>query len=234
MVKTIEFKGRQMTAYDLSKEYNIPRTTIQDRYDKGKRDDELISDNRRSGKVNTTYYIDGKPCRMTSSEKRKRSTSKLTTYEIQERLNLGMSMTEALHYSNRYTAKFGQLCYRVKGLESVYYIPMEDVRALNEHGITMVYIVRNVLFVDDISELLLEDTRVYEEDLEYDVEFQNKIKQKHREQKIQEYKDIKYREEHPHLFDGTPQTHEWGDYAEYLASSYTFSCRDIKEETNNE
>lgn len=230
MAKTIDFKGEQITVYQLSKRYNIPRTTIQARYDRGGRDDELVSNNKQTGNVETTYYIEGQPYRMSKVEKQKRVTSKVTTFEIQARLDLGMSMAEALHYSIRYAAKFGQLCYRIKGNESVYYIPMKDVQRLKEHGITMVYVARNVLFVDDISELLLEDTTVYEEDLEYDIKVENRIKERQRQQKIQEYKDAKYREQKPHLFDGTPQTHNWGSYAEYLASSYTFACNDVKED----
>lgn len=233
-VRYIEFRGEQRPLREVALQYNIDYATIFFRYRRGLRDDDLVREPDKTG-LNPTYYIEGKPHRMTPSEKVKRTKSKVTVDEVQARLDLGMSMDEALSFSKRHVAKFGHLCYELHGSDVTYYIPIEDIQELRENDISTHYLSRNVMTVDDISELVLETTRVYEEDPYFDsINDRQRETQRIRE-KVQEYKDTKYREEHPHLFNGTPQTHEWGDYAEYLAGSYTFSCsQHSKEDINNE
>ncbi|MBF0814068.1 hypothetical protein IR133_10085 [Staphylococcus saprophyticus] len=226
----IDFKDGKTTFGELSKQYNIRIEKLYQRYKNGSRDDELVSSDDLPTKVSATYYIKGQPYRMSEVERKRKSDAKIPTSEIQSRLDLGLSMEEALKFSIKYAAKFGHICYEIEGNGCFYYIPIDDVNELRRNGISMADVERNVLTVDDISELLLEDTRVFEEDYDYDSSISTKLNEQHRKQKIQEYKDVKHREQKPHLFDGTPQVHKWGSYAEYLASSYTFACSDIEED----
>ncbi|MEP9852132.1 SA1788 family PVL leukocidin-associated protein [Staphylococcus aureus] len=221
----IVFKGGKTTLEELAKEYNMNYATLFFRYRRGLRDEDLVKEIKRV--TNATYYIDGKPYRMTPDEKVRRVKLKVNTEEIQARLNIGMSMDEALNFGRKYVTKFGYLCYEIHGQESTYYIPIEDIQELREHDISTHYISRNVMIVDDISELLLENTRVYEEDIYLERSYEEQAEEERRRKKIQEYKEAKYREEHPHLFDGTPQKHGESEYAKYLADSYTFACSDV-------
>lgn len=223
----IDFKNGKTTFGELSVQYDIRVEKLYKRYMKGSRDDELVSKNHLPTKVSPTYYIKGQPYRMSEVERKRKSDAKLPTSEIQARLNLGLSMEEALKFGIKYAAKFGHICYEIEGNGCFYYIPIDDVEELRNNGISLVSIERNVLTVDDISELLLEDTRVFEEDYDHDSSIEVQLNESRREQKIQEYKDAKHREQKPHLYDGTPQVHKWGSYAEYLASSYTFACSDV-------
>lgn len=228
--QVIDFKGERIELLDLAKRYNFKLETLRYRYNKGLRDDELVSTLDLQRAINVTYYSNGNPFRLTEEQSRVRSQKRISVNELQARLNTGMSVKEALSFGYKYHTKFGSLCYMFEGENSYYYIPIEDIKVLKDKGISATYITRNLMLVDDISELLLEDTKVYEEEMEYDQSYENEIKEEHRQQKIQEYKDAKYREQKPHLFDGTPQTHNWGSYAEYLASSYTFACSNVKED----
>lgn len=217
------YKGKEVSSTQLEKITGIHAPTLKHRYDVlGLRDDELV---KPVGQKDV-YQIDGKPYRMNAKESRMRGNKKISTNEIQNRLDLGMSMTQALSYSRKYAAKFGTLCYIVEGDEVFYYIPLKDVERLTENGISMRSVSRRIDVVEDISELLLEDTTVYEEHCDYDQSLYDELLKKKQEKAINKMRDDKHRELKPHLYDGTPQAHEFGEYAQYLIDSYTFKCKE--------
>lgn len=217
------YKGKEVSSTQLEKITGIHALTLKHRYDVlGLRDDELVKPVWQKD----VYQIDGKPYRMTAKESNMRVNKKISTNEIQNRLNLGMSMTQALSYSRKYAAKFGTLCYEVEGDEVFYYIPLEDVEGLAENGISMRSVSRRIDVVEDISELLLENTTVYEEHSDYDQSLNDELLKKKQEKAINKMRDAKHRELKPHLYDGTPQTHEFGEYAQYLIDSYMFKCKE--------
>ena len=227
----VEVDGKEYTLIELSEAYDIHSATVRNRYHKGLRGNDLVKKvNRKQSKSVVTYYIREEPYRMTTKEQRIKTKMTLSSIEIQNRLNIGLSMHEALKFSIKYVAKFGQMCYEIEGIDTFYYIPYDDVQTLSRNGIEMAQVSRNVATVEDISELLLEDTRVYEESMDNDSSLDNELLERRKQESIQKYKDEKHREQKPHLYNGTKQSHSFGEYAQYLADSYTFACSDVKEE----
>lgn len=226
----VEHKGKLYTLLELADVVGINSSTICNRYRRGLRGDDLIEPVKVKHANNTTYYVKGEPYRLTTKEQRLKFKNKLSSIEIQNRLNLGLAMHEALKFSYKYVAKFGHMCYEIEGDEVFYYIPYDDVLVLNRHGIEMAQVSRNIVVVDDISQLLLDDTRVFEESADNDSSLNNELLERRKQESIQRYKDEKHREQKPHLYNGTKQSHSFGEYAQYLADSYTFACSDVKGE----
>lgn len=228
----VEFKGETIELDKVSEQYDIAVATLYYRYfNRGLRDDELVKP-VQVNKSHSTYYIDGTPVRMSSKQHSTKSRRKLSAAQIQERLDIGMSMDDALNWSGRYEVKFGSLCFALMGQDSVYYLPTETVATLKDRGVSIHHLANRVKNVEDIVDAvdepsIIDDLIIYEDEIvQVEDESSKKLQEKARQERIQYYKDKKYRERKPHLFDGTPQVHKWGSYAEYLASSYTFSCKE--------
>jgi len=221
----IMFKGRRTDLHDLADKHGIKYPTLFFRYRRGLRDDDLIAPVTSRGGI-ITYYIDGRPYRLTPNQMAKRNSNKISTNELQNRLDLGLTVDEALKIGRNYVTKFGEICYQFDDIDVSYYIPIGE---LKEQDINISVVTRGINQGYDIVELVPDGTTVFEESPEYDSMQNQRLAEIKRQEKIEEYKRAKYRENKPHLFDGTPQVHKFGEYAQYLADSYSFACSKVTE-----
>ncbi|WP_337227905.1 SA1788 family PVL leukocidin-associated protein [Staphylococcus succinus] len=231
-IAMMDFKGERIHVDELAERFKLSRSTLRSRYNKGLRDDELIHPPRNPG-GSTTFFINDEAYRLTMVQANTKARKKLSSNEIQERLNIGMSVDDALRYSNRYVVKFNELCYMLEGEGVYYYLPHYSIAELQKRGVSLHLMSVRIRNCSDIHETLddpelMEGIKVYEEDFDHDSTVTNELDNRRKQERIKEYKDAKHREQRPWLYDGTKQQHSEGEYAKYLADSYTFACSDVK------
>lgn len=146
---------------------------------------------------------------------------------IEERLSQGWSAAQAMYLSPNYVTKDGVICYLFdrKGYEV--YIPINDLeRAEVDLGLQRKTICNRLGKGYSLHEALTTPVkrRWQGGTVSFSTMMTNeKAKEKRRSKEaVKRMRERKYREEKPHLFDGTPQQHARGAYTEYLMQNDIF------------
>lgn len=155
----------------------------------------------------------------------------ITVKLVEQRLAEGWSDYQAIHLSTKYVTHDGEICYKYSSPERTLYIPLSDIeKAQEEYELNTRTISKRLNRGMGLYEALTTLPAGAQDSVEKDVKKYQKIedeKEKKRQQRLSYYRERKKRERKPHMYDGTPQQHTFGKYAQYLADSYKFKCAEV-------
>lgn len=145
---------------------------------------------------------------------------------MDKRLEEGWSAEQAKYLTPNYVMIDGIIyyLYNRKGYEV--YIPLEDIeRAEVDLGLQTKTICHRIGKGYSLHEALTKPIKRSWQDEPSITDMMSNLKakeQKRSREAIKQMKERKYREEKPHLYDGTPQKHSLGNYTKYLMENDIF------------
>lgn len=170
---------------------------------------------------------DGSPIWLTKDEKRRSGNLNLSSRVIEERLQEGWGEEDAITLSSNYIMHKGRIHYFYNRKGREVYISYEDMKkadlelALDAKAIA-VRLGKGYSVKDALTNPL---DRRYVSSYQLLGETFNSWKALEAERSHEAVKELrkrKFKEEKPHLFDGTPQHHTRGAYTEYLMENDLF------------
>lgn len=169
---------------------------------------------------------------------------KLTLGQIQKRLDDGWGLIESIELNKNYYMYEGDICLRYADATRVLYIPLYVVERIGIHyndtrrlfnnlseGKSLRNAVSNMqggIFDRKLSNELeaVDETEILKD--RQLARMRSKARKNERK-RLARAERAKQRdmERRPHMYDGTQQQHTFGEYAQYLADSYTFKCAEV-------
>lgn len=175
---------------------------------------------------------DGKIVWLEESEREAISKSILSLQDVQNRLDNGWKVQDAISLNNKYEMHNGEIhyVYRTERREELIHIDRMHEAEI-EKGIIPRTVAKRLNRGLSVEEALtLSPSTSDNASIARDIEEQ-KIKQRKREERRQQavksMKVRKFKEEKPHLYDGTEQNHTRGEYTTYLMENDVFPKREV-------
>lgn len=175
---------------------------------------------------------DGKIIWLDNADRLKLKGLGVPVNKVQERINNGWKPYDAINFSDKYEMHDGQIYYTHTTNEHKFYISADDMeKAEIEVGLNPRTIAKRLNRGFSVQEALTREpatSDVYEvkQDIEAQIAKQRRKEERRRMKKAERAKQ-RDMERRPHMYDGTPQHHSFGEYAQYLADSYTFKCKEV-------
>ena len=167
----------------------------------------------------------------------------LTLSQVQNRVDTGWDFFDAVDLGKNYVLMDGDICLKYDDDIRTLYIPLFMINRLGirpnntcklTHNLSLGKSLKNAVsnmfggLTDRklAAELAaIDDTEILK-DRELK-KMRKRARQEERRREIKEaYKLERDKERRPHMYDGTKQQHSFGEYAQYLADSYTFKCKE--------
>lgn len=174
----------------------------------------------------------GKIVWLNESERKELVNMHVTLETVDQRLNEGWTVEQAISLNQKYVTYDNEIHYFFKKGNRIEYIPLAEMeKAEIDRGIAQRTIAKRLnqgMTVRDALTLVPITTEY--KSIERDVqEQQSKLRQKaiEKQERVKRQKLARKRANKPHLYDGTPQKHTFGKYAQYLTESYTFKCAEV-------
>lgn len=168
----------------------------------------------------------------------------LTLGQVQNRVDTGWDFFDAVELGKNYVLMDGDVCLRYDDHVRTLYIPLFMIDKLGirhdgtrklTHNLSMGKSLKNAvsnmfggIFDRKLAAELaaIDDTEILKD--RQMKKMRQRARQAERRREIKEMYRIKRdKERRPHMYDGTPQQHSFGKYAQYLADSYTFKCKEV-------
>lgn len=167
----------------------------------------------------------------------------LTLGQIQNRVDTGWDFFDAVELGKNYVLMDGDICLRYDDHVRTLYIPLfmvdklgirhDGTRQLTYNlsmGKSLKNAVSNIfggIFDRKLAAELaaIDDTEILKDRQLKNMRLQARKAERRREIK-EMYRIERDKERRPHMYDGTNQQHSFGEYAQYLADSYTFKCKE--------
>lgn len=168
----------------------------------------------------------------------------LTLAQVQNRVDTGWDFFDAVELGKNYVLMDGDICLRYDDHVRTLYIPlfMVDKLGLRHNGTrqltynlstgkSLKNAVSNMfggIFDRKLAAELaaIDDTEILKDRQLKNMRLQARKAERRREIK-EMYRIERDKERRPHMYDGTNQQHSFGEYAQYLADSYTFKCKEV-------
>lgn len=167
----------------------------------------------------------------------------LTLGQVQNRVDTGWDFFDAVELGKNYVMMDGDICLRYDDHVRTLYIPLfmvdklgirhDGTRRLTYNlstGKSLKNAVSNMFGGIFDRKLAAELAAIDDTEILKDRQLKNmrlRARQAERSREIKEmYRIERDRERRPHMYDGTNQQHTFGKYAQYLADSYTFKCKE--------
>jgi hypothetical protein len=167
----------------------------------------------------------------------------LTLGQVQNRVDTGWDFFDAVELGKNYVLMDGDICLKYDDHVRTLYIPlfMIDKLGIRHDGTRQLsynlstgkslknavsYMFGGIFDRKLAAELAaIDDTEILK-----DRQLKNmrqRARQAERRRELKEmYRIERDKERRPHMYDGTKQQHSFGEYAQYLADSYTFKCKE--------
>ncbi|MBF7019644.1 hypothetical protein ISO99_06925 [Staphylococcus sp. 18_1_E_LY] len=169
---------------------------------------------------------------------------KLTLGQIQKRLDDGWGLIESIELNKNYYMYEGDICLRYADATRVLYIPLYVIERIGIHYNDTRRLFNNLSegksFRNAVSNM---QGGIFDRKLSRELEAVDETEilkdkqlarmrskaRKHERKRLAKAEMAKQRdmERRPHMYDGTPQQHTFGEYAQYLLSSYKFKCSEV-------
>lgn len=167
----------------------------------------------------------------------------LTLGQVQNRVDTGWEFIDAVELGKNYVLMDGDICLKYDDDIRTLYIPLFMINKLGirpsntrklTHNLSLGKSLKNAVSnmfggIFD-RKLAAELAAIDDTELLKDRELKKmrkRARQAERRREIKEaYRLERDKERRPHMYDGTQQQHSFGEYAQYLADSYTFKCKE--------
>lgn len=167
----------------------------------------------------------------------------LTLGQVQNRVDTGWDFFDAVELGKNYVLMDGDICLRYDDHVRTLYIPLfmvdklgirhDGTRQLTYNlsmGKSLKNAVSNMFGGIFDRKLAAELAAIDDTEILKDRQLKNmrlRARQAERRRELKEmYRIERDKERRPHMYDGTNQQHSFGEYAQYLADSYTFKCKE--------
>lgn len=168
----------------------------------------------------------------------------LTLGQVQNRVDTGWDFFDAVELGKNYVLMDGDICLRYDDHVRTLYIPLFMVDKLGirhdgtrqlTYNLSMGKSLKNAvsnmfggIFDRKLAAELaaIDDTEILKDRQLKNMRLQARKAERRREIK-EMYRIERDKERRPHMYDGTNQQHTFGEYAQYLADSYTFKCKEV-------
>lgn len=138
---------------------------------------------------------------------------KVSSKDIQERLDKGWNIEDALKYNCNHVMYKGKICRKIKHKGLIFYIVAEDLKKSKVPPQTITKYLNDGHIMDDI---LPPETDFYIVEREKDALRNLLYKDRLRKECQKEQAEARRRKERPWLYNGTPQVHPRDKYTQYL------------------
>lgn len=138
---------------------------------------------------------------------------KVSSKDIQERLDKGWNIEDALKYNCNHVMYKGKICRKIKHKGLIFYIVAEDLKKSKVPPQTITKYLNDGHIMDDILPL---ETDFYIVEREKDALRNLLYKDRLRKECQKEQAEARRRKERPWLYNGTPQVHPRDKYTQYL------------------
>lgn len=138
---------------------------------------------------------------------------KVSSKDLQDRLNSGWDLEDALKYNFNHVMYKGKICRKIKHKGLTFYIVAEDLKRSKVPPQAIIKYLNDGHIMDDILPL---ETEFYIVEREKDALRNLVYKDRLRKERQKEQAEARKREERPWLYDGTPQVHPRDKYTQWL------------------
>lgn len=144
---------------------------------------------------------------------------KVSSKDLQDRLNSGWDLEDALKYNYNHVMYEGKICRKIKHKGLTFYIVAEDLKRSKVPPQAIIKYLNGGHIMDDILPL---ETEFYIVEREKDALRNLVYKDRLRKERQKEQAEARKREERPWLYDGTPQSVKPSKWYKHLAENDIF------------
>lgn len=141
---------------------------------------------------------------------------KVSSKDLQDRLNSGWDLEDALKYNYNHVMYEGKICRKIKHKGLTFYIVAEDLKRSKVPPQAIIRYLNDGHIMDDILPL---ETEFYIVEREKDALRNLVYKDRLRKERQKEQAEACRRKERPWLYDGTPQSVEAGPWYLHLCEN---------------
>ncbi len=165
-------------------------------------------------KSKTPIVIDGREIVLTNKQRAEMRVKQLSLALVQQRINEGWTLKQALKYNSTYVTKNNEICWMIPMIEMSFYIPVREKERINVVGARITERVKKGEWIDEILG-----------DIDYYVEYNGRthydlatddIERKLEAEKLEEERKKRLK---PWLYDGTPQAVKPSEWFKYLCEN---------------
>lgn len=188
-------------------------------------------------------YDNGTERQLTKEQAEAVWSNGLTLAQVQNRVDTGWEFIDAVELGKSYVLMDGDICLKYEDDTRTLYVPLFMIDKLGirhngtrklTHNLSLGKSLKNAvsnMFGGLLDRKLaaelaaIDDTEILKDRQMKNMRLQARKAERRRGLK-EMYRIERDKKRRPHMYDGTEQQHSFGEYAQYLADSYTFKCKE--------